>query len=137
MVLRDDGDIRGRAPKESGKADSEDSDDSSGGDSLDGSGRGRLRGREPVGGALRDSAGGAPLTLDVPETSEDEEVEEGVEEDVEADDEDEEAAEEDGLPLPLDAGLLPWECCSRRGWARCVGVELYAAAPQAKCSSPA
>lgn len=119
MALRDDGDIRGRAPKESGKADS---DDSSGGDSLDGGGRGRLRGREPAGGALRDSAGGTPLSLDVPDTSEDEEVEEDVE--VEVEDDDEEAAEEGGLPLPLDAGVLPWGCCSRRGWARCAGVEL-------------
>lgn len=125
MALRDDGDIRGRAPKVSGKADSEDSDDSSGGDSLDGGGRGRLRGREPVGGALRDSAGGTPLSLDVPDASEDEEVEEDAEEDVEDEDEDEEAvADEGGLPLPLDAGVLPWGCCSRRGWARCAGVEL-------------
>lgn len=117
MALRDDGDIRGRAPKESGKADS---DDSSGGDSLDGGGRGRLRGREPVAGALRDSTGGTPLSLDVPETSEDEVAEEEVEDE----DEDEEAAEEGGLLLPLDAGVLPWGCCSRRGWARCAEVEL-------------
>lgn len=86
MALRDDGDIRGRAPKDSGKAESDESDDSSGGDSLDG-GRGRLRGREPLGGTLRDSAGGTPLSLDVPEASEEEEAEE-EEEEVEEDDDD-------------------------------------------------
>lgn len=118
MALRDDGDIRGRAPKGSGKADS---DDTSGGDSLDGGARGRLSGREPVGGALRVSAGGTPLSLDVPEASEDEEVEEEVVEEVE--DDDEEAAEEGGLPFPLDVGVLPGGCCSRSGWARCAGVE--------------
>lgn len=121
MALSDDGDMRGRAPNESGKADRDDSDDSSGGDSLDGGGRGRLRGgREPVGGALRDSAGVTPLSLDVPESSEDEEVEEDVEEEVEDDD----AAEDGGLPLLLDARVLVLGCCSRRGWARCAGVEL-------------
>lgn len=105
-MLRVDGETRGKAPKERGKADNEERDERSGGDSLD-VGRGRLRGNELLGGTLRDSVGGMPLSLDVPDAS----VEE--EEDVE-----EEEEEEGGLLLLLDAGVLPWGCCRRRGWAR-------------------
>lgn len=101
-VLRDDGDTRGRAPKESGKADNEERDERSGGDSLDG-GIGRLRDSEPLGAILRDSAGGMQVSLDVPDASVEEEVEEDEEE------------EEGGLLLLLDASVLPWGCWRRRG----------------------
>lgn len=100
-MLRDDGDTRGRAPKERGKADNEERDESSGGDSLDG-GIGRLRDSEP--------AGGMPVSLDIPAASVEEE-EEDVEEEVEEDEEE----VEDGLLLLLDAGVLPWGCWRRRG----------------------
>lgn len=110
-MLRDDGDTRGRAPKERGKADNEERDERSGGDSLDG-GIGRLRDSEPLGAILRDSAGGMPVSLDVPDASvEEEEEEEDVEEEVEEDEEEEEG----GLLLLLDAGVLPWGCWRRRG----------------------
>lgn len=85
MVLRAEGETRGRAPKERGKADNE-REDRSGGDSLG------------VGtGTLRDSVGGMIVSLDVSDTSL---GEEGVGE------EDEEA--EGGLLLLLDASVLPW-----------------------------
>lgn len=72
----------------------------------------RLRGREPLGGTLRDSVGGMTPSLDVPDASvEDEDEEEDVEEE-----------EEGGLPLFLDAGVLPWWCCRRRGWGRWAGA---------------
>lgn len=124
-VLMPVGETRGKAPKDRGKAESEERDERRGGESLD-VGTGRLRGSEPLGGILRDSVGGKTLSLDVPDAS----VEE--EEDVE---EEEEEEEEGGLLLFLDAGVLPWGCCRRRGWARWAGAVPYAE-PQAKCSSP-
>lgn len=110
-MLRAVGETRGNAPKERGKADSEERDERSGGVSLD-VGTGRLRGSELLGGTLRDSVGGKTLSLDVPDAS----VEE--EEDVEEDEEEEEG----GLLLLLDAGVLPWGCCRRRGWGRWAGA---------------
>lgn len=89
------GEIRGKAPKERGKAESEDRDGTSGGESLE-DGTDRLRGSEPLGATLRDSAGVRILSLDVPDASVDEE------EDVE-----EEEVEEVGLLLVLGAGVLP------------------------------
>lgn len=112
-MLRAVGDTRGKAPKERGKADSEERDERSGGESLD-VGTDRLRGSEPLGGTLRVSVGGMTLSLDVPDAS----VE--GEEDVEEEEEVEE--EEGGLPLLLDAGVLPWGCCRRRGWGRWAGA---------------
>lgn len=109
-MLRADGETRGKAPKERGKADSEESDERSGGESLD-AGKGRLRDSELLGGALRDSVGGMTLSLDVPDAS----VEE--EEDVE-----EEEEEQGGLLLLLAAGVLPWGCCRRRGCGRWAGA---------------
>lgn len=103
-ALRADG-TRGKAPKERGKVDNVERDERSGGDSLD-VGTGRLRDSELLGGTLRDSVGGMTVSLDVPDAS----VEE--EEDVEG----EEEEEVDGLLLLLDAGVLPWGCCRRRGW---------------------
>lgn len=111
-MLRADGETRGKAPKDRGKADNEERDERSGGDSLD-VGTGRLRDSEPLGGTLRDSVGGMTLSLDVPDASEEEE------EDVE---EEEVEEEEGGLLLPLDAGVLPWGCCRRRGWGRWAGA---------------
>lgn len=102
-ALRADGETRGKAPKERGKVDNEERDERSGGDSLD-VGTGRLRDSEVLGGTLRDSEGGMTVSLDVPDAS--------VEEDVE----EEEEEEADGLLLLLDAGVLPWGCCRRRGW---------------------
>lgn len=109
-MLRAAGETRGKAPKERGKADSEEREESSGGESLD-VGTGRLRGSEPLEDTLRDSVGGMTLSLDVPDAS----VEE--EEDVE-----EEEEEEAGLLLLLDAGVLPWGCWRRRGWGRWAGA---------------
>lgn len=109
-MLRAAGETRGKAPKERGKAESEEREESSGGESLD-VGRGRLSGSEPLEDPLRDSAGGMTLSLDVPDAS----VEE--EEDVE-----EEEEEEAGLLLLLDPGVLPWECWRRRGWGRWAGA---------------
>lgn len=83
-MLRAVGDMRGKAPKERGKAEIEERDEMSGGESLD-VGTDRLSGRE----LLEDKA----LSLDVPDASVEEE--EGVEEE----------AEEGGLLL--DAGVLP------------------------------
>lgn len=103
-MLRAIGDTRGKAPKERGKAVSEERDDRSGGESLD-VGTDRLRASEPLGGTLRVSVGGMPLSLDVPDASM--EGEEDVEEE-----------EEGGLLLLLDAGVLPWGCCRRMGWGR-------------------
>ncbi len=108
-MLMADGETRGKALKEMGKADIEESDERSGGDNLE-AGTGRLRDSEPLGGNLRDSVGGMTLSLDVPDVS----VEE--EEDVE------EEEEEGGLLLLLDAGVLPWGCCRRRGWGRWAGA---------------
>lgn len=108
-MLRTAGETRGKAPKERGKADSEEREESSGGESLD-VGKGRLRGSEPLEDTLRDSVGAMTLSLDVPDAS----VEE--EEDVE-----EEEEEEAGLLLLLDAGVLPWGCWRRRGWVRWAG----------------
>lgn len=109
-VLRAVGDTRGKAPKERGKADSEDRDERSGGEILD-LGTGRLRGSEPLGGTLMVSVGGMTLSLEVPDVSvEGEEDVEEVEE------------EEGGLLLLLDAGVLPWGCCRRRGWGRWAGA---------------
>lgn len=88
------GEMRGKAPKERGKAESEERDETRGGDNLD-VGTGRLRGKEPFGGTLRDSVGDSILSLDVPETSPDEEDEE-VDEQVEG-----------GLLFVLGAGVLP------------------------------
>lgn len=86
------GETRGKALKERGKAESEDTVDTSG---LD-VGKDRLRGMEPLGGTLRDSVGGKTLSLVVPDVSVGEEDdEEGVEE------------EEGGLLLFLGAGVLP------------------------------
>lgn len=101
---------RGKALKERGKAESEERDERSGGESLD-VGTGRLKGSELLGGTLRDSVGGKTLSLDVPDASVEEE-----EEDVE------EEEEEGGLLLLLDAGVLPWGCCRRRGWGRWAGA---------------
>lgn len=98
-VLRAAGETKGKAPKERGKADSEEREESSGGESLD-VGRGRLRGSEPLEDTLRDSVGGITLSLDVPDASEEEEEEEDVEEE-------EEEEEDTGLLLLLDAGVLP------------------------------
>lgn len=106
------GETRGKAPKESGKAESEERDETSGGESLD-VGIGRLRGSEPLGGTLRDSVGGMILSLDVPDVS--------VEEEEVGEDDDEEE-EEGGLLLLLDAGVLPWGCCRRRVWGRWAGA---------------
>lgn len=92
--LRAVGETRGKAPKERGKAESEERDERSGGESLE-VGTGRLRGRVPLGGTLRDSVGDITLSLDVTDASAEEE------EDVE----DEE--EQGGLLLLLDAGVLP------------------------------
>lgn len=111
-VLRAAGDTRGKAPKERGKADSEERDERTGGESLE-VGTDRLRGSEPFGGTLRVSVGGITPSLDVPDASA-----EG-EEDVE---EAEEEEEEGGLLLLLDAGVLPWGCCRRRGWGRWAGA---------------
>lgn len=97
-VLRAIGDTKGKEPKERGKADSEERDDRSGGESLD-VGIHRARASEPLGGTLRVSVGGMTLSRDVPDASM-----EG-EEDVE-----EEEEEEGGLLLLLDAGVLPWGC---------------------------
>lgn len=108
---RADGETRGKAPKERGNADNEERDERSGGDSLD-VGTGRLRDNEPLVGTLRDSDGGMTLSLDVPDASVEEE-----EEDVEEAEE-----EEGGLLLLLDAGVLPWGCCRRRGWGRWAGA---------------
>lgn len=111
-MLRAVGETRGKAPKERGKADSEERDERSGGESLD-VGRDRPRGSEPLGGTLRDSVGGMTPSLDVPDASAEEEDDVG---------EDEE--EEGGLLLLLDAGVLPWGCCRRRGWGRWAGPVL-------------
>lgn len=105
-MLRAVGDTKGKAPKERGKADSEERDDKSGGESLD-VGTDRLKASEPLAGTLRVSVGGMTLSRDVPDASM-----EG-EEDVE-----EEEEEEGGLLLLLDASVLPWGCCRRRGWWR-------------------
>lgn len=88
------GEMRGKAPKERGKVESEERDETRGGDNLD-VGTGRLRGKEPFGGTLRDSVGDSMLSLDVMETSLDEE------------DEGEEEQEEGGLLFALGAGVLP------------------------------
>lgn len=90
---RADGEARGRAPKERGKTDSEERDESSGADSLD-----------VATGTTRDSAGGMTASLDAPEESE-----EGEE------DAEEEGEEDGGLLLLLVAGVLPWGRCRRRG----------------------
>lgn len=102
-ALRADGETRGKAPKERGKADNEERDERSGCESLD-AGTGRLRVSELLEGTLRDSVGGKTLSLDVPDASA--EGEEDVEEE----------EEEGGLLLLLDAGVLPWGCCRRMGW---------------------
>lgn len=97
---RDAGETRGKAPKERGKADSEERDERSGGESLD-VGTDKLRGSEPFGGTLRDSVGGTTLSLDVPDASvvrEEDVDEEGGEE------------EEGGLLLLLDADVLACGC---------------------------
>lgn len=105
------GETNGKAPKERGKADREERDERSGGESLV-VGRGRLRGSELLGGTLRDSVGGMILSLDVPEASVEEEEE----------DEETEEEQEGGLLFPLDASVLPWGCCRRRGWGRWAGA---------------
>lgn len=107
-MLRAVGETRGKAPKDRGKAESEERDERRGGESLD-AGTGRLRGSDPLGGTLSESVGGMTLRLDIADAS----VEE--EEDVE------EEEEEDGLLLLLDAGVLAWGCCRRRGWGRWAG----------------
>lgn len=112
-MLTAGGDTRGKAPKESGNAESEERFEMRGGESLD-AGTGRLRDSEPLGGTLRDSAGGITVSLDAPDASLEEE-----EEDVE-----EEEEEEGGLLLLLDAGVLPWGCCRSRGWGRWAGAVL-------------
>lgn len=104
-MLRAVGDTRGKAPKERGKADREERDESSGGESLD-VGTDRLRASEPLGGTLRVSVGGMTLCLDVPDAS------------VEGEEDVDEEEEEGGLLLLLDAGFLPWGCCRRRWWGR-------------------
>lgn len=93
-MLTAGGETRGKAPKESGNAEREERFETRGGESLD-AGTGRLRGSEPLGGSLRDSAGGTAASLDAPDASLEEE------EDVE------EEEEEGGLLLLLDAGVLP------------------------------
>lgn len=93
IAPRPDGETRGSAPKERGKADKEDRDESSGADSLD-----------VATGTARDSVGGLRASLDAPDDSE--EGEEDAEEDEE---------EEGGLLLLLVAGVLPWGRCRRRG----------------------
>lgn len=92
-VPRADGETRGRAPKERGKADKEERDESSGADSLD-----------VATGTTRDSVGGMTASLDAPDDSE-----EGEE------DAEEEEEEEGGLLLLRVAGVLPWGRCRRRG----------------------
>lgn len=101
-MLRADVETRGKVPKERGKAESEERDERSGGESLD-VGTGKLRGNELLGDTLRDSVGGRTLGLDVPDASVEDEgdVEEGGEEE-------EEEEEDGGLLLLLDAGVLPW-----------------------------
>ena len=89
------GEMRGKAPKERGKAESEDRDETSGGESLD-VGTGRVRDSEPLEDTLRDSVGGMTLSLDVPDASVEEEEE----------DEEEMEEEEEGGLLPL-LSLLP------------------------------
>lgn len=86
------GDMREKAPKERGKAEIEERDETSGGESFD-DGTCRLMGSELLGGTLRDSVGRMALSLDVPDASV------GEEDDVEEED------EEGGLLL--DAGVLP------------------------------
>lgn len=93
IAPRADGETRGRAPKERGKADKVERDESSGADSLD-----------VATGTTRDSEGGMTASLDVPDESE-----EGEE------DAEEEEEEEGGLLLLLVAGVLPWGRCRRRG----------------------
>lgn len=105
------GETRGKAPKERGKADSEERDERSGGESLD-VGTDRLRGSEPFGGTLRDSVGGTTLSLVVPVASAVEE------EDV---DEEGEEEEEGGLLLLLEAGVLACGCWRRRWCGRWAG----------------
>lgn len=85
------GEMRGKAPKEKGKAESEDRAGTSGGESLE-DGTGRPRASELLEDTLRDSVEVRTPSLDVPDDSVDEEDEE--EEDV-------------GLPLVLGAGVLP------------------------------
>lgn len=111
-VPRAAGETRGKAPKERGKADSEERDERSGGESLD-VGTDRLRGSEPFGGTLRDSVGGTTLSLDVPDAS-------VVEEEEDADEEGEDE-EEGGLLLLLEAGVLTCGCWRRRGCGRWAG----------------
>lgn len=96
IVLTAVGEMRGKPPKERGKLESEERDETSGGDNLDAD-TGRVRGREPLGGTLSDSDGDSILSLDVPETSLDEEDEA----------EEEEEQEEGGLLLVLGTGVLP------------------------------
>lgn len=116
------GDTRGKAPKERGKADSEERDERSGGESLD-VGTDRLRGSDPFGGTLRFSVWGMTPSLEVPDAS------------LEGEEDVEEEEEEGGLLLLLDAGVLPRGCCRSRGWWRWAWAVPYAE-PQAKCSSP-
>ncbi|MEQ2159050.1 hypothetical protein GOODEAATRI_018525 [Goodea atripinnis] len=97
IVLTAVGEMRGKAPKERGNVESEERDETRGVESLD-VGTGRLRGREPLGGTLRDSVGDSMPSLDVLETSLDEEDEE---------EEDDEEQEESGLLFVLGAGVLP------------------------------
>lgn len=101
IAPRADGETRGRAPKERGKADKVERDESSGADSLD-----------VATGTTRDSEGGMTASLDVPDESE-----EGEE------DAEEEEEEEGGLLLLLVAGVLPWGRCRRRGWGRCTDAD--------------
>ncbi|KAG7242078.1 hypothetical protein INR49_024124 [Caranx melampygus] len=98
-VLRAVGETRGKALKERGKAESEERDERSGGESLD-VWTGRLRGSEPLGDTLRDSVGGMTLSLDVPDASLVEEEDVGEEEE----------EEEGGLLLLLDAARCPRSC---------------------------
>lgn len=48
--------------------------------------------------------------------------ENGEEEEEEEDDEGEEEEEGAWLLVVLDAGVLPWGCCTRSGWGRWAGV---------------
>lgn len=95
-MLATPGETRGKAPKARGKEESEDRDDTSGGESLDVA-KGRLKGKEPPGGTLVDSVWGTTPSLDCPDPS----MDEGE------DEEEEEEEVKGGVLLLLGAGVLP------------------------------
>ncbi|MEQ2216333.1 hypothetical protein XENOCAPTIV_014434 [Xenoophorus captivus] len=119
--------MRGKAPKERGNVESEERDEMRGVESLD-VGTGRLRGREPLGGTLRDSVGDSMPSLDVLETSLDEEDEE--------EEEDDEEQEESGLLFVLGAGQMFQSSVHLplRGVVAEMGYQTH---PQGVCTIPA